>query len=133
MAGLNVVALSGNLVRDPELKSLPSGASVCNLRIAVEGGRKDSSGGYQKQAHYFDVIVYGPQADNTAKFMRKGSPVNVQGRLEYRQWETQDGGKRDRVEVVASNVQFLGSKNGGDPDPRSPASPVAVDDSDIPF
>lgn len=135
MAGLNVVALNGNLVRDPELKSLPSGTSVCKLRIAVDGGRKDASGIYQKQSHFFDVTVFGGQAENTAKFMHKGSPVGIQGRLEYRQWETPEGGKRDRVEIVASNVEFLGSKNGGDPDPspRSDVPATVASDDDIPF
>lgn len=133
MADTNVVVLNGRLTRDPELKSLPSGSSVCNMRIAVNGSRKDNAtGSWIDTAHYFDVAIFGPQADSTARHMSKGSPIGVTGRLEYREWD-QDGSKRSKVEVVASNVQFLGSKNGGDPDPRSPASPVEDDSDSIPF
>jgi len=132
MADLNAVQLVGRLTRDPELKVLSSGTSVCGMRLAVNGSKKDASGNYAEQAHFFDVAIYGKQAENVAKFMAKGSQVAVNGRLEYREWEAEGGGKRSRVEVIAQQVQFLGSKNGGDPDPRSPASPVE-DDSDIPF
>ena len=139
---INVVVLTGNLTRDPELRSLPSGMSVCSLRIASNTRRKGQSGEWEDKANYFDVTVWGAQGENCAQYLAKGRPVGVQGRLEWREWEAQDGAKRQAVEVVAESVQFLGGRqdsegaayvpagataSGGDDFPASPA------DDDIPF
>jgi single-strand DNA-binding protein len=106
---LNHVVITGNLTSDPELRSLPSGSSVCKLRVAVNTRRKESSGEWTDKANYFDVTVWGAQGENAATYLSKGRPVGVKGRLEWREWETADGGRRQAVEIIADQVQFLGS------------------------
>jgi single-strand DNA-binding protein len=111
---INRVVLTGNLTRDPELRSLPSGMSVCSLRVACNTRRKDnSSGEWVDKPNYFDVTVWGAQGENCARFLAKGRPVAIDGRLEWREWQAQDGAKREAVEIVADSVQFLGSRDGG--------------------
>ena len=84
---INVVVLTGNLTRDPELRSLPSGMSVCSLRIASNTRRKGQSGEWEDKANYFDVTVWGAQGENCARFLSKGRPVALNGRLEWREWQ----------------------------------------------
>ena len=109
---INRVIVTGNLTRDPELRSLPSGNSVCKLRIAVNSRRKDQSGEWVDKPNYFDVTVWGAQGENCATYLSKGRPVAIDGRLEWREWETQDGNKRQATEIIADSVQFLGSRDG---------------------
>jgi len=104
---INRVVLIGRLTRDPELRSLPSGTSVCSLRIACNSSRKESDGSYSERPNYFDVNVYGAAADNVGQYMRKGSRVGVDGRLEWREWETAEQQRRQAVSIVADTVQFL--------------------------
>ena len=107
--------ITGNLTRDPELRSLPSGTSVCKLRVAVNSRRKDSaSGEWVDKPNYFDVTVWGAQGENCATYLSKGRPVAVDGRLDWREWEAQDGSKRQSVEIIADSVQFLGSRDSSD-------------------
>jgi single-strand DNA-binding protein len=106
---INRVVLIGRLTRDPELRSLPSGTSVCTLRIACNGSRRDADGDYHERPNYFDVSVYGSPGENVGTYMRKGSRVAIDGRLEWREWETTDQQKRQAVSVVADIVQFLDS------------------------
>jgi single-strand DNA-binding protein len=114
MANINRVVLVGNLTRDPELRSLPSGMSVCSLRIAVNTRRKDgATGEWTEKPNYFDITVWGNQGENCAQYLSKGRPVAIDGRLEWREWDAQDGTKRQAVEVIADTVQFLGSREGG--------------------
>jgi single-strand DNA-binding protein len=114
-ANINRVVLVGNLTRDPEMKHLPSGTALCSLRIAVNTRRKDESGQWTDKPNYFDVSVWGAQGESCAQYLAKGRPVAIDGRLEWREWEATDGsGKRQAVEIVADNVQFLGSRNDGD-------------------
>ena len=114
-ANINRVVLVGNLTRDPEMKHLPSGTALCSLRIAVNTRRKDESGQWTDKPNYFDVSVWGNQGESCAQYLAKGRPVAIDGRLEWRQWEATDGsGKRQAVEIVADNVQFLGSRSDGD-------------------
>ena len=114
-ANINRVVLVGNLTRDPEMKHLPSGTALCSLRIAVNTRRKDESGQWTDKPNYFDVSVWGNQGESCAQYLAKGRPVAIDGRLEWREWEATDGsGKRQAVEIVADNVQFLGSRNDGD-------------------
>ena len=111
MQNINVVVISGNLTRDPELRQTPSETIVCKLRVAVNTRRKDSvSGDWVDKPNYFDVTVWGAQGENCAKYLTKGRPVAVEGRLDWREWETREGGKRQSVEIVADSVQFLGSR-----------------------
>jgi single-strand DNA-binding protein len=153
VANINRVILTGNLTADPELSQLPSGTSVCRLRLAVNRRYKDqSSGEWTEKPNYFDIKVWGAQGENCANYLSKGRPVAVDGRLEWREWEAQDGSKRQAVEVVADTVQFLGSREGGEgggrgggsfrPTAELPAEPVPAygggsgsggDDDDIPF
>src|SRR5436190_11638348 len=125
---LNRVVITGNLTRDPELRSLPSGTSVCKLRVAVNSRRKDQNGEWVDKPNYFDVTVWGAQGENCATYLSKGRPVAVERRLEWREWEAQDGTKRQAVEIIANSVQFLGSRdgaaaggNGGTPQSDVPA------------
>jgi single-strand DNA-binding protein len=103
---LNTVALIGNLTRDPELRHTPSGTPVANLRVAVND-RVKRQGDWTDAAYFFDVIVWGKLAENCAEWLAKGKKVGVHGKLTWREWEARDGGKRQSVEIVANNVQFL--------------------------
>jgi single-strand DNA-binding protein len=106
--------MTGNLTADPELRALPSGTSVCNLRIACNTRRKNgSTGEWEDKPNYFNVTVWGAQGENAARYLSKGRPVAIDGRLEWREWEAQDGGKRQSVDIIAESVQFLGSREGG--------------------
>jgi single-strand DNA-binding protein len=109
---INTVVVTGNLTKDPELRSLQSGTSVCKLRIAVNSRRKNANGEWEDKPNYFDVTVWGAQGENCATYLSKGRPVAVQGRLDWREWDAQDGGKRQSVEIIAESVQFLGSRDG---------------------
>jgi single-strand DNA-binding protein len=112
-ANINRVVLVGNLTRDPEMKHLPSGTALCSLRIAVNTRRKDESGQWTDKPNYFDVTVWGAQGENCANYLSKGRPVAVDGRLEWREWDAQDGTKRQAVEIIADSVQFLGGRPEG--------------------
>jgi len=106
---INRVVLVGRLTRDPELRGLPTGVSVCSVRIACNSSRRDGDGGYTEKPNFFDVSVYGASAESVSRYMRKGSRVAVDGRLEWREWETADQQKRQAVSVVADTIQFLDS------------------------
>ena len=111
MANINRVVLVGNLTKDPELRHTPSGTAVCSLRLAVNTRRKDgATGEWTEKPNYFDVTVWDRQGENCAQYLSKGRPVAIDGRLEWREWEAQDGTKRQAVEVIAETVQFLGSR-----------------------
>ena len=137
MAGTNVnrVVITGNLTRDPELRSTPGGTSVCKLRVAVNSRRKDGqTGEWVDKPNYFDVTVWGAQGENCANYLSKGRPVAVDGRLDWREWEAQDGsGKRQAVEIIADSVQFLGSREGnsGSGNGFEAKSDVPADTSDF--
>ena len=155
MASINRVVLVGNLTRDPELKSLPSGMAVCDLGLAVNHRRKNQqTGEWVEEPNYFRVSVFGTQAESCARFLTKGRSVAIDGRLRWRQWDAPDGTKREAVEVVAETVQFIGPRDGegsggnagGGEYPRPTAAPVAAPaepapwpggdpnvDDDIPF
>jgi single-strand DNA-binding protein len=114
VTAINRVVLLGNLTHDPELRSLPSGTAVCQLRLAVNDRVKDrTTGEWTDYANYFDVTVFGPQGERCAQYLARGRQVAVDGRLRWRSWETQDGQKRSKVEVVADTVQFVGPRDGG--------------------
>ena len=111
---INVVVITGNLTRDPELRSTQGGTSVCKLRVAVNSRRRDQSGEWVDKPNFFDVTVFGAQGENCANYLSKGRPVAVEGRLDWSEWDATDGsGKRSKVEIVANSVQFLGSRDGG--------------------
>jgi single-strand DNA-binding protein len=130
---INRVVLTGNLTRDPELRSLPSGMSVCSLRVACNTRRKGASGEWEDKPNYFDVTVWGAQGENCSRFLTKGRPVAIDGRLEWREWQAQDGTKRQNVEIVADAVQFLGGRDdaAGGGNGFTSRSDVPVDDRDF--
>ena len=130
---LNRVVITGNLTRDPELRSLSSGTSVCSLRIASNSRRKDNSTGeWVDKPNYFDVTVWGAQGENCARFLSKGRPVAIDGRLDWREWDTPEGQKRQAVQIVAESVQFLGGRDdAGNGNGFTPRSDVPVDDQDF--
>ena len=111
---INHVVIVGNLTKDPELRHTPSGTAVCKLRVAVNSRRKDDSGDWVDKPNYFDVTVWGNQGESCAQYLAKGRPVGIDGRLDWREWETPEGNKREAVEVVAESVQFLGSRGDGE-------------------
>jgi single-strand DNA-binding protein len=110
---INRVVLVGRLTRDPELRALPSGRSVCSLRVACNASRRDADGEPHERPNFFDVTLYGASADSVARYTRKGSRVGVDGRLEWREWEAADQQRRQAVSVVAEVVQFLDGSPGG--------------------
>jgi single-strand DNA-binding protein len=130
---INRVVMTGNLTRDPELRSTNSGTPVCGLRIACNTRRKDASGNWVDKPNYFDVTVWGAQGENCAQYLSKGRPVAVDGRLEWREFTDKDGNNRQAVEIVADSVQFLGSREGGGENGGrfTPQSDVPADTGDF--
>lgn len=107
----NQVILMGNLTRDPELRQIPSGQSVTSFSLALNRSYKGQDGDWKEATDYVDVVAWGPLGERVAQYVTKGRPVLVNGRLQSRSWE-QDGQKRSKVEVVAQDVTFLGSRGG---------------------
>ena len=136
---INRVILTGNLTRDPELRSTGSGLNICSLRLAVNTRRKDGqSGQWVDEPNYFDITVFGAQGENCARFLSKGRPVAIDGRLKWREWTDQNTQqKRQAVEVIADSVQFLGGGEGGGGggggsyQSFTPASDVPADTADF--
>jgi single-strand DNA-binding protein len=126
---LNTVTITGNLTRDPELRHTPSGAAVCDLGVAVNEREKNATTGeWEERPNFFNVTVWGSQAESCANYLAKGRPVAIQGRLRYESWET-EGGKRSTVKIVAQIVQFLGGKE----EPGPTETTDAASDQEIPF
>jgi single-strand DNA-binding protein len=129
-SNINRVILTGNLTSDPELRSLPSGTSVCKLRLAVNTRRKDgASGEWVDKPNYFDITVWGAQGENCARYLAKGRGVAVDGRLEWREYQDQQGNKRQATDIVADNIQFLG---GGRDDAPGGGQGFTPQRSDVP-
>ena len=130
---INRAVLVGRLTRDPEMRALPTGTSVCSMRIACNSSRREGET-WVERPNYFDVSAYGAAAEAIADFMRKGSRVGVDGRLEWREWETAGGERRQSVSIVADTVQFLdgpsahedGGEENLDGDPGEVESAAAV-------
>lgn len=131
---INRVILTGNLTRDPEMRSTGSGLAICSLRIASNTRRKDGDSWVDKP-NYFDVTIFGKQGENAGQYLSKGRPVALDGRLEWREYTDKDGNKRQSVEIVADNVQFLGGRDdnggGGGSNGFTPRSDVTVDNGDF--
>lgn len=148
MQDLNFVSLSGNLTRDPELRSTGSGTAVCSMRVANnERVKNRDTGEWGDRPNYFDVTVWAGQGENCARYLSKGSRVYVHGRLQWREWQTSEGQKRQAVEIVADKVVFgsppSGEGGGGgsgssfgeqrDGEPVGAGSAGAAASDDIPF
>jgi single-strand DNA-binding protein len=132
---INRVVLTGNLTADPEMRSLPSGTSVCKLRDASNTRRKDgASGEWVDKPNFLDVTVWGAQGENCARYLSKGRPVAIDGRLEWREWETSEGAKRQSIDIIAESVQFLGGRDdagGGQGNGFAPRADIPVDTGDF--
>jgi len=140
MAGSNInrVIITGNLTKDPDLGSTPGGTVVCSLRIACNGRRKNGdTGQWEDQPNFFDVTVWGAQGENCHRYLRKGRPVAIDGRLRWREWTNNDGQKRQAVDIIAETVQFLGGRddagngNGFSSSVRATEGDVPIDGSDF--
>ena len=139
---INRVCISGNLTRDPELRSLPSGMAVLQMRMAVNDRRKNQqTGEWEDSPNYFDVVVWGARGEALSRFLSKGSKIFVEGKLRWHEWEDKTtGDKRSKVEVVADDVEFASSRAEGGQDRGSYSAPSAsapaatpVIEDDIPF
>jgi single-strand DNA-binding protein len=130
---INRVTITGNLTKDPDLRSTGGGTAVCSLRVAVNSRRKDETGNWVDKPNYFDVTVWGAQGENCAQYLSKGRPVAVDGRLNWREWQDQQGNKRQSVDIIADSVQFLGSREGGGENGGrfTPQSDVPADTGDF--
>lgn len=151
-ADLNRVTLVGRLTRDPELRHSGGGDAICSMRLAVSSRSRDETGNWGDRSNYFDVTVFGRQAETASTYLAKGRRIGVDGRLSWREWQAQDGTKRQSVEVIANDIFFLDSRGeGGEGGPFAGRRQEAVDeltpvgatagggaaagaeDSDIPF
>ena len=113
MANVNKVILIGNLTRDPELKYLPSQTAVCEFGLAVNRRWTAQDGTQKEETTFVDCSSFGRQAETLSKYVKKGNPLFVEGRLKLDQWEAQDGSKRSKMRVVIENFQFLGGRSDG--------------------
>ena len=144
--GFSKVIIVGNITRDPELRTTPSGTQVCGFSVAVNRNYKDNSGEQKENVSFFDCSAWGKSGEIIAQYAKKGSGILVSGRLEQRSWEDKEGQKRSRVEIVVEDFNFIGGANGdggngGGSKSSAASSDVAPDDiseepidlSDIPF
>ena len=139
---INRVCISGNLTRDPEVRQSGSGMAILKMGVAVNDRRKNGqTGEWEEVPNFFDVVVFGTRGESLSRFLSKGSKVAIEGKLRWSQWETPDGDKRSKVEIVADDLEFLSSRNEGGSGrqsydaPAAPESKASVDVSgeDIPF
>ena len=133
----NRAIVIGNLTRDPELRSLPSGVQVATLGVATNRVWKDKNGAKQESTDYHNVVVFGRQAETTAQYLRKGSSVLAEGRMQTRSWDGADGQKKYRTEIVADRIQF-GPRPGGGAGapagaPKAAAAPVEASGESIEY
>ncbi|HUG13364.1 MAG TPA: single-stranded DNA-binding protein [Opitutaceae bacterium] len=148
MASLNKVFLIGNLTRDPELRMTPKGTAICTFGLAVNRQFRDEAGGTREETTFVDLEAWGKTGELVSKYLSKGSPAMVEGRLRFDSWESKTGEKRNKLKVVVDSVQFLssrgesGSQDSSSPERRQPEpqreAPAAESqgndvDDDVPF
>ena len=142
MADLNRVFLAGRLTRDPELRYTSGGQAVCDLSLATGRTFVTKTGDKKEEVVYVDVIVWGRQAETAGEYLTKGSPILIEGRLQFDSWETKEGDKRSKLKVLATRIQFLGrarAKDDSEADAEAPSemeeAPIEKAESgdDIPF
>ncbi len=128
---INKVILVGRLGQDPELKYTPSGMAVCNFSIATSENWTDKSGQKQERTEWHRIVVWGKLAEISGKYLAKGRQAYVEGQLQTRSWEAQDGQKRYTTEIVAKNVQFLGgASTGADNGAYNQSAPASNNNND---
>ncbi|PKQ15754.1 MAG: single-stranded DNA-binding protein [Actinobacteria bacterium HGW-Actinobacteria-7] len=140
---INRVVITGNLTRDPELTSTGSGMAILKMGIAVNDRRKNQqSGEWEDVPNFFDVVVFGQRGESISRFLSKGSKVAIEGKLRWRSWETPEGDKRSKIEIIADDIEFMSSRDGGSNSgggytaPAAPAKKAETSDTfedDIPF
>jgi len=133
---LNKAFIIGNLTRDPELKSTPSGTAVATFSVATNHRYKDASGNWQDSTDYHNIVTFGRSAETSSQYLKKGDSVLIEGRIQTRSWEGNDGQKRYRTEIVADRVQFgpkRGAGQGGGANTKADAPKGGSDDQDQPI
>lgn len=134
---INRVMISGNLTRDPELRSTPGGMAVLALGVAVNDRRKNQqTGEWEDYPNFIDCSMFGSRAEAIAQYLQKGTKVAIEGKLRYRSWENQQGEKRSKVEVVVDEIEFMSPRGEGGGGGRTFSAPSAADrpeDDEIPF
>lgn len=129
---INRVVLTGNLTKDPDTRTTPNGLAICKLRLAVNTRRRNAGGDWEEKANFFGVTVFGRQAESCGNFLKKGRPVAIDGRLEWSEYEV-EGQKRQSVDIIADNVQFLGGRDdAGNGNGNGYSSGIRAAESDIP-
>jgi single-strand DNA-binding protein len=139
MASVNKAIILGNLGKDPELRYTPNGQAVTSLRIATTERYKDKSGTLQSRTEWHNVVCWGRLAEIARDYLKKGSPVYIEGRIQYRSYDDKDGIKRYQTDIVATGMQLLGTRPSGGSE-TAPAEPtdmpepqVSSEDDDLPF
>lgn len=142
------MTLTGNLTRDPELRSTPGGMAVLKMGVAVNDRAKNQqTGEWEDRPNFIDVVMFGARAESVSRFLSKGSKVAIEGKLRWSSWETPQGDKRSKIEVVVDEIEFMSSRDGGARSSSgsesssgaggdtysAPASSAPMDDSEIPF
>jgi len=131
---INRVVVSGNLTRDPELRATAGGMSVLKMGIAVNDRRKNQqTGDWEDVPNFFDVTVFGARGESLSRFLTKGSKVAIEGRLRWSQWETQEGDKRSKVEIIADDIEFMSPKGDAGSSGATYAAPVDAAKSETTF
>ncbi len=113
MGSFNKVILMGNLTRDVEMRALPSGTNVGSFGLAVNDRYKDKDGNWVDKANFIDCEIFGNRAEPFARYLSKGSPVFIEGKLRFEQWQDRDGNNRSKLKVVVDNFEFVGGREGG--------------------
>jgi single-strand DNA-binding protein len=133
MVDFNRVILAGRLVRDPEMRYTPSGTAVASFSLAVNRRSRQEGGELKEEVSFIDVVAFGKVGETSANYLKKGRAVLLEGRIQQRRWETKEGEKRSKVEVVANLVQFLDPRREEGAGESSSGSSANVVDDDIPF
>jgi single-strand DNA-binding protein len=132
MTSFNKVILMGNLTKDPEIRYAPSGTAVASFRMAINHRYKQGEE-FKEEVCFIDVVVFGKQAESCGQYLNKGNGVIVEGRLQERRWETEEGQKRSKHEVVAQSVRFLPKRQEVGAEKETPTHDEEVVDNDVPF
>jgi single-strand DNA-binding protein len=137
---INRVVVTGNLTRDPELSATAGGMSILKMGIAVNDRRKNQqTGEWEDSPNFFDVVVFGTRGESLSRFLSKGSKVAIEGKLRWHSWETPEGDKRSKVEIIADDIEFMSSRGegggggGGNYSAPAPGPKPETFEDDIPF
>ncbi len=137
MASVNKAIIIGNLGKDPELRYTPSGTAVTSLSVATTDRFKDKSGAQQSRTDWHNVVCWGRLAEIARDYLKKGNPVYIEGRIQYRSYDDKEGVKRYRTDIVATSMQLLGGKPSGEAGPAEPSEvpepQTAPEEDDLPF